>query len=133
MIVLSSSWKVSYEHYIKLKGTPEAEDCGYYEDMVYGKYLVNKFRKAGLKITDTTYRFEHNPWDRGTSITNYLKDRSSKCCRVDGWVVLDDETFRDYDKAEFEGHVVNNKLVLTNYECGISEKDVKKAIKILNK
>lgn len=128
-IVLVSSWKKSFDNF-KRQGykvialeeyyyVDEIERCG-----VLGKYLSNKLYEQKLKVFDTTSKYEGNPNRRGTGILKYLEANPA-----DGYVILDDENFQDYQGRP----AILDHLVMTNYVTGLTEDDVKKAIDILNK
>lgn len=109
-IVLVSSWKQSYEDYI---------NNGYTNRV--GKYLYNKLRKQGLEIYDTTLRYNSYGYCRGFEIESWLKDHEN----IDGWVVLDDEIFRDYTEE------IKKHLIFTSQEDGLTEACADNAISIL--
>lgn len=99
-IVLVSSWKNDYEDYIK---------HGYYNRI--GKYLYNKLQKVGLRIFDTTLRYDFSYGsNRGYEISQWLEEHPE----VDSWVVLDDEKFKDYDFLK-----ITPNLILTDPEYGL--------------
>ena len=103
-IVLVSSWKKHYER----------------QDQI-GKYLRNKLRKENLAIYDTTLRYEH--WsNRGEQILSWLADHQD----TKNWIVLDDEIFDDYDET------IMRHLVKTEWETGLTDELVEKAIQMLN-
>lgn len=84
-------------------------------------YLFEKLKSRGMHLTDRTQ--EKNLMDRGMGIKGWMR----KVGGVDGWVVLDDEVFPDYEKY---GIVPN--LVRTDRNAGLTDKDVELAIRILN-
>lgn len=132
-IVLISSWKKSFDAF-KQNGyrvapaeesdlvnfwTEELADLGY-----FGKYLSNKLYEQKLRVSDTTTRYEENPNCRGGGILKYLENHPA-----DGYVILDDEQFGDYN-----GHPeILDHLVLTNWLIGLTDQNVDGAIDILNK
>ena len=110
-IVLTSSWKELW-----------LEDMPPGEIHPMAKYLLEKLKKQGLHIADRT---DDNGWDRGKGIRKWMRHVSIS--NIDGWVVLDDEIFRDYESEGIVPH-----LVRTNFCCGLTDADVDLAIKILN-
>ncbi len=110
-IVLTSSWKELW-----------LEDMPPGEIHPMAKYLLEKLKKQGLHIADRT---DDNGWDRGKGIRKWMRHVSIS--NIDGWVVLDDEIFRDYESEGIVQH-----LVRTNFCCGLTDADVDLAIKILN-
>jgi len=108
-IVLASSWKGDYDDYLR---------HGYFNKV--GKYLHNKLRAEGLRIYDTTIRYDFsNGRNRGYEISQWLEDHSE----VNKWVVLDDEVFNDYDFLK-----ITPNLILTNPEFGLWKLPELKAI-----
>ena len=85
------------------------------------QYLVRKLKNNGIVV------FSHTPDisspRRGMEISAWLARHSD----VDGWVVIDDVHFSDFDRGEFAGH-----LVITDTKYGLTQSDVDKAIAILN-
>ena len=111
-IVLVSSWKQHYIHYVK------------YDNDIYGKYLRSKLRREELEIFDTTQEYEQKKgsWYRGTGIFNWLAAHKE----VKDWIVLDDEIFCDYDDT------IMRHLIKTDFRTGLTDELVEKAIQILN-
>ena len=105
-IVLSSDWRLVRNKRIL--------------DMDY-MYLVRKLRFFGnLKIYGYT---DDISWSRrGTEIRKYLDDHPD----ITDYVVLDDLPFRDFPACNLLNH-----LVLTDSSDGLTEKDVTRAVKIL--
>jgi len=85
------------------------------------QYLVRKLKNNGIVV------FSHTPDisspRRGMEISAWLGRHPD----VDGWVVIDDVRFSDFDRGEFAGH-----LVITDTKYGLTQSDVDKAIAILN-
>ena len=111
-IILTSDWKIEWEEF----------DFCCSED---AKYLNRKLKKHGLKILSKTYDehvydcfFE----DRGKGIHKFM----DKVKELEAYVVIDDHCFFDFDED------IKKHLVLTDYNVGLTEKDVEKAVKILN-
>ena len=105
-IVLSSDWRL-------VRDDPEhSKDY---------RYLVRKLRFAGgLTIDGHT---DDISWSkRGTEIKKYLQDHPE----VTDYVILDDLPFRDFLFCRELRH-----LVLTDSRTGLTEEDVKRAVKIL--
>ena len=102
-VVLSSTWRYD-------------RPCG--KDY---QYLVNKLKDNDIAV------YSHIPdissVRRGLETSVWLARHPD----VEGWVVIDDIKFPDFDRGEFDGH-----LVITNYKYGLTEDDVEKAIRILN-
>ena len=109
-IVLTSTWKECWDH----------QPINSEELDPMAKYLVEKLRKRGLRLTGRTE--EKNPAQRGLGIQGWLR----KVGNVDGWVVLDDEIFSDYEERGIIPH-----LVKTSFGIGLTDHGVEKAIKIL--
>lgn len=112
-IVLSSDWKDGWEKYYTTSKPSHV------------KYLDNHLYKKGkLTIKDKTPKTNKGSWFRGNEILTYLKTHPN----IEGYVILDDTFFDDFANKEIEEH-----LVLTNREVGLTDGDVKNAIKILLK
>lgn len=128
-IVLVSSWKDAYKNYLDhKKGINLNMDYTMSDDIV-GKYLVNKLGKQHLHIMDTTFNYERTPYDRGMGITKYINSNKDMYLNgIESFVILDDEIYDDYQ----ENNLINN-LVKTNAHVGLTDENVIKAIKILNK
>lgn len=106
-IVLSSDWRLVRKDPIRGKDY---------------RYLVRKLLFAGhLKISGHT---DDISWSRrGREIRKYLDDHPE----VTGFVVLDDIPFTDFGKYNLLEHFVN-----TDNDEGLTQKDVEKAILILD-
>ena len=107
VIILSSKWRL------------------YKNDLAYEKnyqYLEEKlFGVSGLKITDHTVDIR---WEnRGLEIRRYLNDHSE----IAEFVILDETPFRGFLNDKLFEH-----LVLTDYNKGLTDKDVERAIRILH-
>ena len=112
-IVLSSDWKDGWEKYYTSQKPSHA------------KYLDNHLYKKGkLTIKDKTPNTHKGSWFRGSEILAYLRMHQD----IENYVILDDTFFDDFVNKEIEEH-----LVLTNWEVGLTDGDVKNAIKILLK
>ena len=111
LIVLTSSWKTLWDN----------QPINSKELDPMAKYLVDKLKAKGLNLADRTE--EKDPSKRGLGIKGWLKKVGSD---IDGWVVLDDEIFSDYEERGIIPH-----LVKTSFGVGLSDKGVEKAIKIL--
>lgn len=102
-VVLSSTWRYD-------------RPCG--KDY---QYLVGKLKDSGIVV------YSHIPEissvRRGLEISAWLARHPD----VEGWVVIDDTKFSDFDRGEFAGH-----LVITDSKQGLTDADVSKAIEILN-
>ena len=112
-IILTSDWK---------KGWSELLFCC--DDDV--SYLLEKLRKCGLRIHNRTYDEKLEDYfytDRGAGIRNFL----DSCEDVEGYVIIDDHIFSDFDKEQ-KLHFVH-----TDSKKGLTEDDVKKAMEILAK
>ena len=109
ILVLTSTWKYHWT-------------SPYSSTNLYDTYLNRHLKNKGnLYITDKTR--EANLAQRGMGIKEYL----SRHPEVDGWVVLDDEIFDDYQRRGIFPH-----LICINSKYGIQEEDVAAAVKILN-
>ena len=111
-IVLTSSWKECWDH--QPINSTELEPMA--------KYLVDKLKAYGMHLCGRTE--EKNPMDRGLGIQAWLRKVGRD--EVDGWVVLDDEIFPDYEERGIIPH-----LVKTSFGIGLTDRGVEKAIKIL--
>ena len=112
-IVLSSDWKDGWGKYYTSQKPSHA------------KYLDNHLYKKGkLTIKDKTPNTHKGSWFRGSEIFAYLRTHQD----IENYVILDDTFFDDFANKEIEEH-----LVLTNREVGLTDGDVKNAIKILLK
>ena len=105
-IVLSSDWRLSKN------------------DPVHGKdyrYLERKLLyTARLKISGQT---DDISWSRrGKEIRQYLDEHPE----ITAYVILDDNPFSDFKKYNLQDH-----LVLTDWKEGLTEKDVERAVSIL--
>ena len=110
-LVLISSWK----KYWKREETTDL-------DMIY---LMRKLKRFGLSIYDKT---EESFWaKRGEGIHAWLSANED----VTAWVVLDDETFPDYEKYGIDKHLVKTKFFYEK-DAGLQEEHVEQAIAILN-
>lgn len=87
VIVLTSDWKAMWEREYK----EEQDDLA--------NYLDECLAKAGLKIFDCTYEIRRK--DRGEGISDWLHEH-----KIKKWVVLDDETFDDFEKYKIYQHLV---------------------------
>lgn len=111
-IILSSDWKVEWNN---------VEFCCS-EDAIY---LNQKLKKQGLHITNRTYDekpYDYFYTDRGVGIHRFLDSIPD----YEGYVVLDDHLFADFDED------IRKHFVHTDGEVGLTEQDVELAIKILN-
>lgn len=112
-IVLSSDWKDGWEKYYTTQKPSHV------------KYLDNHLYKKGkLTIKDKTPNTHKGTWFRGSEILTYLRTHQD----IENYVILDDTFFDDFTNKEIKEH-----LVLTNREVGLTDGDVKNAIKILLK
>ena len=110
-LVLISSWK----KYWKREETTDP-------DMLY---LMRKLKRFGLSIYDKT---EESFWaNRGEGIHVWLSANED----VTAWVVLDDETFPDYEKYGIDKHLVKTKFFYEK-DAGLQEEHAEQAIAILN-
>lgn len=110
VIVLSSTWKLGFN-----KDHEELQDAA--------KYLRSKLNKYKIRILSSTPDIKWN--HRGEEINKWLEINDD--VYIESFLVLDDEEF-DYDKYPD----IKNNLLLTQYETGLTDEDVDKAIMILN-
>ncbi|SEQ38946.1 hypothetical protein SAMN02910369_01674 [Lachnospiraceae bacterium NE2001] len=111
-IILTSDWKIGWN----------IDDSLCSED---ARYLNTKLKKYNLEIYGKTYdTLVYDPYyeDRGKGIHKYLNDVRD----VESYVVLDDNTFTDFDEE------IKKHLVLIDYKQGLSDEDVESAIRLLN-
>lgn len=110
-IVLTSDWKIEW--------SKNRFECG--DDIVY---LLDKLAKCNLSIFAITHdsKIEDRYFtDRGYGIRQFLESKDD----VEGYVILDDHIFLDFDNEQ------KNHLVLTDSLKGLTDEDVNKAIDIL--
>lgn len=106
-IILTSTWRIGWEH--------EEDQCS---DLA--KYMNRKLRREGLHIIGKT---DHMA-DRGQEIREWLNKHKN----IEGWIVLDDCVFPDYEKYQ-----IMDMLVKTNfYHGGLKDDHVDKAVIMLN-
>ena len=112
ILILTSDWKLGWEA-VSLCCSEDA------------KYLNSKLEEEGLRIVGKTYD-EHiyDPYlrDRGKGIRRFLDALEEA---AEGYVVLDDHIFEDYDK-EMRRH-----LIKTNSIRGLTSEDAERAIEVL--
>lgn len=132
-IVLISSWKLSYDFYIKnyrktyyRKITDREDDLERRSAVAWcdGRYLREKLRRYGVEIMESTSDYEKSLWDRGAAIQAWIAAH-----QVDSWAVLDDEVFPDYIECGIIEHLVQPHWA----GHGLDDYLAAKAIKILNK
>lgn len=111
-IYLISTWK---ERWYKENDKKKYQDA-------FADRLDAVFCNYGLKIVDKLEDEDINPVARGRLVKEFLKTANA-----DSFVILDDYEFDYY----YEN--LGDNLVQTNGRYGLTEKDVKKAIEILNK
>ena len=109
IIVLTSSWKIGWERFNKS------------EELSHARYMDKKFDKFGMKIYDCT---KDKLFKRGTGIKDWLKANFTEE-ESPIWIVIDDEIISDYDM------LIQNRLVLTDFNIGLTDKNVKLAINML--
>lgn len=117
-IVLTSTWKDWYEVGAYKQSNPT------------GKYMNNKFRKAGLKIYDIAR--DVAGWaHRGAAIKAWLENHPE----VKEFVILDDEIFKDYETYNYLPHMIKT-IYDTEPEnehlAGLTDYLTDRAIDILN-
>lgn len=113
IIVLSSDWKKLLYSYDHVEDLPPD-----------GQYLLRKLKRRGLHISSKLSDDIPNR-HRGEAIRQWLQHNGVQ--ETDTWCVLDDRLFDDYVELGMEDH-----LVLTHEMFGLTDKDVTKAIDILN-
>lgn len=114
-IVLSSTWRLGYTRYSQK--LPH-----------HMNYLKRKLRKEGLSIYSVTPDLSRHGDARGKEINTWLEDHKNE--NIVSWVVLDDEWFYDFGLYNINDHLVDTNYYVPN--GGLTDKDVKKAIQILN-
>lgn len=114
-IVLSSTWR--------LKKTRWGEEI----PEEHRNYLKKKLSKYGLRYISSTPDID--PIRRGKEIDQWIKNNND--ITIDGWVVLDDEIWKDFKNYNILPHLVLTKDYIYK-DGGLSEEDVKHAIRILN-
>lgn len=113
-IVLSSTWRLGYN-----KDHCDLEN--------HAKYLSNKLGKQHLRSVGMTPDLGRNGAFRGHEIKAWL-DKNDDI--VDGWVVLDDEWFWDFNELDIGQHLVRTSFY--GEDGGLQEEHVQEAIRILN-
>ena len=111
-IILSSDWKGGWSR--------ARYDCD--EDV---GYLIDRLKKCNLRILDRTYdvkEVDNDYTDRGVGIKKFLESKED----VEGYVILDDHVFADFDEEQMK------HLVHTDSDKGLTDEDVSKAIDILS-
>lgn len=107
-IVLTSTWKDEWDF--------DEEKCS-----ADGKYLVRKLDREGLHILDKTQDLIMN---RGQGIQEWIQRHKG----VDKWIVLDDDTFPDYELRGIMPHLIQTSFG----DKGLTETLAQKAIAMLN-
>lgn len=111
-IVLTSDWKVGW--------CADPAKCS-----ADARYLDRKMADHGLCIMGKTYDncvFDEYYTCRGTGIRKFLDDKRG----VDGYVVLDDHDFMDFDAG------IREHFVKTNSLDGLTKEKAEEALRILN-
>jgi len=106
-IVLTSTWKDEWCF--------DESSCS-----AMGIYLVKKLKRHGMHILDKTKDHVDN---RGEGIIEWLQRHDN----VRDWIVLDDDTFRDYDRCG-----IMPRFIHTSFANGLQDEHVQSAIKLLN-
>jgi len=107
-IVLTSTWKQSW-------GTSWQPGTL--------RYLIDKLRQHNIEIMGFTT--EDTPPERGKGIRRWLEYHGP----VEGWAVLDDDTFPDYDE-----YGITPRLIKTNfYRGGLTQDMIAPTVEMLNK
>lgn len=115
-IILSSTWRKNI-----LVGMPL--EC---QEDPFAIELMSKLKAEGLKIYDLT-SVETSDDHRKQQILDRIKEYRRDGQQIDGWVVLDDDTFDGFNELEFRKH-----FIYTSWSTGLTEDDVQTAIRILN-
>ena len=126
VIVLSSTWRLNkvksiFDNYLFLDDLDDEEYDESPDKSAY-KYLEMRLKQHGLEIYDDTPD-SGGAYSRGKEINQWLEAHPE----VTGYVILDDEEFRDFETYGLTDHVV-----YTTYAKGLTKKQVKEAIDILN-
>ena len=108
-IVLISSWK---DGWFK----DDSSLCSH-----HAKAINNTFAEFGITVHDKTE--DNNSWKRGKGINDYLQEKPAT-----QWIVLDDETFPDYNEYDIENHWIK-----TAFSVGLTEDLANIAIEYLLK
>lgn len=109
-VVLVSTWKEEWEPNLSLdQQKPDAI------------YMIQQLEKENVTLLDRTY---DQIADRGQGIVSWLSLHPD----VESFVILDDDTFKDYEPLLLIPHHVK-----TTFAYGLLDKHVTKAIKILMK
>ena len=119
VIVLTSTWGAWFE-----------VDAYKQKDSM-AKYLSNKLRAQGLKVYDTIDYMNFKHRGRANAIKNYLGQQEH---HIEGYVILDDEMFYDYDVPPISNHLVHCLSDVFHYDelSGLTDNLVQHAINILN-
>lgn len=112
-IVLSSTWRLGRSRFGRLlEGNRE--------------YLNEKLAKYGLEVFSQTEDLSRHGEQRGKEINDWLEKHDD----VDGWLVLDDEFFWDFNTYGIMPHWINTYFY--GDRGGLNPEDVDEAIAILN-
>lgn len=106
-IVLISNWRKYYQK--------EEENNRY-------KLLEENLKKKNLNIYDRISDYDENYPTRSSKVYKYIKEN-----KIDNYVILDD---RDQNWKEYN---LENNFVQTNNKKGLTRKNIKQAIKIIEK
>lgn len=101
-VVLSSTWRLD-------DGTKDYE------------YLIQRLREENVEIFGKTTDIYWSK--RGLEIEGWIENEDN----IDGFVVLDDIEFSDFYRNKIKDHIV-----IIDYNVGLTEEDVERAIEILN-
>ena len=129
-LILSSSWREFYPAVRKLMNKLDKYDMhlsgmtghGVSKEFVAEKGFIPTKRYVYVDYNYETGLREEAVYDRGAEIAWWLDKHTG----VDSFVILDDDT---YDIMPY----YPDNLVNTSYKTGLTDADVEKSIKILNK
>lgn len=110
IIILTSDWRLNTKHM---------------------KYLRRKLGRAKLYTSGVTPNIKREC--RGKEIDQWFKDNDD--LEIDGWVILDDEWFSDFDNyVGPDKNKLYTHLILTEFEAkngGLQDEHVEEAIRII--
>lgn len=111
IIYLTSTWK---EHWYKTRKNLQDN---------FGNEIDKRFNAIGLTVTNRTY--DSFKSGRGEGINHVLTTFDKV---IDGWVILDDEFFPDFNEYNLTNHFVQTSW----YGDGLTKEKADLAIRVLN-
>lgn len=119
-LILSSSWRWCYIRCMDADHPERNDDI---------EMLVELLDRYGMRIEGTTPIFFNGPYGRPFEVRTWLQRRA----RVKRFVILDDESFWQWNWLSDYSICTEHQVGKRKYECGLTEEDVPKAIAIMNR